>query len=145
MEVAGPLGTPLGLAQRKRASCQSGGAPALRPGAIAQSPGREAALAPSPLCQKPGGLTGTPPPGDPPKTGMPSLGSQAGIPCSSSPRPRAETWGHEQQRWRAAGDVTQGLQAVAGGRRGHGGHSPRGFPVWMSMTNPGTWFPHRIW
>ena len=61
---------------------------------------------PSPLCQKPGGLTGTPPPGDPPKTGMPSLGSQAGIPCSSSPRPRAETWGHEQQRWRAAGDVT---------------------------------------
>ena len=30
---------------KDRASCQSGGAPALRPGAIAQSPGREAALA----------------------------------------------------------------------------------------------------
>ena len=29
---------------KDRASCQSGGAPALRPGAIAQSPGREAAL-----------------------------------------------------------------------------------------------------
>ena len=35
---------PLSLLQ-DRASCQSGGAPALRPGAIAQSPGREAALA----------------------------------------------------------------------------------------------------
>ena len=30
---------------KDRASCQSGGAPALRPGAVAQSPGREAALA----------------------------------------------------------------------------------------------------
>ena len=30
---------------KDRAICQSGGAPALRPGAIAQSPGREAALA----------------------------------------------------------------------------------------------------
>ena len=33
-------------ALKDRASCQSGGAPALRPGALAQSPGREAALTP---------------------------------------------------------------------------------------------------
>ena len=30
---------------KDRASCQSGGAPAVRPGEVAQSPGREAALA----------------------------------------------------------------------------------------------------
>ena len=35
-----------------RASCQSGGAPALHPGAIAQSPGREAALAWASLAQR---------------------------------------------------------------------------------------------
>ena len=35
-----------------RVSCQSGGAPALRPGAIAQSPGREAALAWASLAQR---------------------------------------------------------------------------------------------
>ena len=33
-------------------SCQSGGAPALRPGAVAQSPGREAALAWASLAQR---------------------------------------------------------------------------------------------
>ena len=37
---------------KDRASCQSGGAPALRPGAIAQSPGREAALAWASLAQR---------------------------------------------------------------------------------------------
>ena len=37
---------------KDRASCQSGGAPALRPGAIAQSPGREAALAWESLAQR---------------------------------------------------------------------------------------------
>ena len=35
-----------------RASCQSGGAPALRPGAITQSPGREAALTWASLAQR---------------------------------------------------------------------------------------------
>ena len=35
-----------------RSTCQSGGAPALRPGAIAQSPGREAALAWASLAQR---------------------------------------------------------------------------------------------
>ena len=37
---------------KDRASCQSGGAPALRPGAIAQGPGREAALAWASLAQR---------------------------------------------------------------------------------------------
>ena len=37
---------------KDRASCQSGGAPALRPGAVAQSPGREAALAWASLAQR---------------------------------------------------------------------------------------------
>ena len=37
---------------KDRASCQSGGAPALRPGARAQSPGREAALAWASLAQR---------------------------------------------------------------------------------------------
>ena len=37
---------------KDQASCQSGGAPALRPGAIAQSPGREAALAWASLAQR---------------------------------------------------------------------------------------------
>ena len=40
-------GRPTG---KDRASCQSGGAPALPPGAVAQSPGREAALAQIMLC-----------------------------------------------------------------------------------------------
>ena len=39
---------------RNPRGCQSGGAPALRPGAIAQSPGREAALAWASLAQRPG-------------------------------------------------------------------------------------------
>ena len=37
---------------KDRASCQSGGAPALRPGAVAQSPGREAAMARASLAQR---------------------------------------------------------------------------------------------
>ena len=37
---------------KDRASCQSRGAPALRPGAVAQSPGREAALAWASLAQR---------------------------------------------------------------------------------------------
>ena len=37
---------------KDRARCQSGGAPALRPGAIAQSPSREAALAWASLAQR---------------------------------------------------------------------------------------------
>ena len=37
---------------KDRASCQSGGGPALRPGAVAQSPGREAALAWASLGQR---------------------------------------------------------------------------------------------
>ena len=37
---------------KDRASCQSGGALALRPGAIAPSPGREAALAWASLAQR---------------------------------------------------------------------------------------------
>jgi len=56
-----------------------------------------------------------------------------------------ELWGRGKEGAGLRAQSDQGLQAVAGGRRGHGGHSPRGFPVWMSMTNPGTWFPHRIW
>lgn len=41
-------------------------------------------------------------------------------------------------------------QVRALGTEGPGGHnqgtqhSPTGFPVWMSMTKPGAWLPHRI-
>ena len=37
---------------KDRAGCQSGGAPALRPGAVAQNPGREASLAWASLAQR---------------------------------------------------------------------------------------------
>ena len=47
-----PGPTELLLYPVRRAQRQSGGAPALRPGAVAQSPGREAALAWASLAQR---------------------------------------------------------------------------------------------
>ena len=51
-EESPPCTPPAQCLQLPRTPCQSGGAPALRPGAIAQSPGREAALAWASLAQR---------------------------------------------------------------------------------------------